>query len=96
MSHTHLGESPDFVKLSESFGVTAERVDKPGQMRETVTRAIRSGEPYLIDVIIDPEEILPMVPPGCGLTEIVGEYKVERETAGEILYKPIGKEKSGD
>ena len=38
-------------------------------------------EPYLIDVIIDPDEILPMVPPGCGLTEIVGEYKVERETA---------------
>jgi acetolactate synthase-1/2/3 large subunit len=96
MSHTHLGESPDFVKLSESFGVTAERVDKPGQMRETVTRAIRSGEPYLIDVIIDPEEILPMVPPGCGLTEIVGEYKVERETLGEILYKPLGTENGGD
>lgn len=96
MSHTHLGESPDFVKLSESFGVTAERVDKPGQMRETVTRAIRSGEPYLIDVIIDPEEILPMVPPGCGLTEIVGEYKVERETLGEILYKPLRTENGGD
>ena len=96
MSHTDLGQSPDFVKLAESFGVSAERVEEPGEMRETVEKAILSGEPYLIDVIIDPEEILPMVPPGCGLTEIVGEYKVERETAGEILYKPIGKEKSGD
>jgi len=96
MSHTHLGESPDFVKLAESFGVSAERVEKPGEMQETVIRAIRSGEPYLIDVIIDPEEILPMVPPGCGLKEIVGEYKVERETPGEILYKPIIKEKGGD
>ncbi len=96
MSHTHLGQSPDFVKLAESFGVSAERVEKPGEMVETVKRAIRSGEPYLIDVIIDPEEILPMVPPGCGLTEIVGEYKVERETPGEILYKPLGKEKGGD
>ena len=96
MSHTHLGESPDFVKLAESFGVTAERVERPGQMRESVVRAIRSGESYLIDVIIDPEEILPMVPPGCGLKKIVGEYKVERETPGEILYKRIGKEKSGD
>jgi acetolactate synthase-1/2/3 large subunit len=37
-----------------------------------------------------------MVPAGCGLTEIVGEYKVERETPGEILYKPIGTDKSGD
>ena len=96
MSHTHLGESPDFVKLAESFGVSAERVEKPGEMQETVIRAIRSGEPYLIDVIIDPEEILPMVPPGCGLKEIVGEYKVERETPGEILYKPLIKEKGGD
>ena len=96
MSHTHLGQSPDFVKLAESFGVNAERVERPGEMGETVKKAIRSGEPYLIDVIIDPEEILPMVPPGCGLTEIVGEYKVERETQGEILYKPMGKEKGGD
>jgi acetolactate synthase-1/2/3 large subunit len=96
MSHTHLGEVPDFVKLSEAFGVSAERIDKPGEMREAVQRALRSGEPYLLDVIIDPEEILPMVPPGCGLTEIVGEYKVERETPGEILYKPYAEEKGGD
>jgi acetolactate synthase I/II/III large subunit len=96
MSHTHLGQSPDFVKLAEAFGVTAERVEKPGEMRETVQRAIRSGEPYLIDVIIDPDEILPMVPPGCGLTEIVGEYKIEREEPGEIIYKPQEKEKGCD
>ncbi len=94
MSHTHLGESPDFVKLAESFGVNAARVEKPGEMRETINEAIRSGEPYLLDVIIDPEEILPMVPPGCGLKEIVGEYKVERETPGEIIYKPS--EEKGD
>ena len=91
LSHTDLGQSPDFVKLAESFGVNSERVEKPGEMREIVEKAIRSGEPYLIDIIIDPDEILPMVPPGCGLTEIVGEYKVERETPGEILYKPLEK-----
>jgi acetolactate synthase I/II/III large subunit len=96
MSHTHLGQSPDFVKLAESFGVSAERVEKPREMEVTIRNAIRSGEPYLIDVIIDPEEILPMVPPGRGITEIVGEYKTEQETPGEILYKPTGKEKGGD
>ncbi|WP_048192067.1 acetolactate synthase large subunit [Methanobacterium sp. SMA-27] len=96
MSHTHLGQSPDFVKLAESFGVSAERVEKPGEMEVTIRNAIRSGEPYLIDVIIDPEEILPMVPPGRGITEIIGEYKTEQETPGEILYKPTGKEKGGD
>jgi len=96
MSHTHLGESPDFVKLAESFGVRAERIEKPGEMKEAVERAIKSGEPYLLDVIIDPDEILPMVPPGCKLTEIVGEYKIEREYPDEIIVKASAKENGGD
>jgi len=95
ISYTQLGQSPDFVKLAESFGVNAERVDKPGEMELAVKNAIRSGEPYLIDVIIDADEVLPIVPPGCGLTEIVGEYKVEQETPGEILYKTNKKERGG-
>lgn len=92
-SHTHLGEVPDFVKLAEAFGVNAERVEKPGEMRETLKNAINSGEPTLIDITIDPEEILPMVPPGCGLTEMVGEYKVE---AMEGVIYPEEDERTGD
>ncbi|MEN4018227.1 MAG: acetolactate synthase large subunit [Methanobacterium sp.] len=92
-SHTHLGEVPDFVKLAEAFGVNAERVERPGEMRETLQNAINSGEPTLIDVIIDPEEILPMVPPGRRLTEMVGEYKVE---AMEGVIYPEEDERSGD
>lgn len=92
MSHTHLGSVPDFVKLAEAFGVQGERVERPGEMKETLQNALKSGEPTLIDVIIDPDEILPMVPPGCGLTEIVGEYKVEREVPGEIPYRTPMKE----
>jgi acetolactate synthase-1/2/3 large subunit len=92
MSHTDLGEVPDFVKLAESFGIKGERVEKPGQMRETLRKALLADEPAVIDVTIDPEEILPMVPPGCGLTEIVGEYKVAREIPGEIPYKAQAKE----
>lgn len=92
MSHTHLGDVPDFVKLAEAFGVQGERVERPGEMKETLRSALKSGEPTLIDVVIDPDEILPMVPPGCGLTEIVGEYKVEREVPGEIYYQAPTKE----
>lgn len=89
LSHTHLGEVPDFVKLAEAFGVRGERVERPGEMKEALLNSLKSGEPTLIDVIIDPNEILPMVPPGCGLTEIVGEYKVERESPDEIPYRPV-------
>ncbi len=96
MSHTHLGGTPNFVKLAESFDIKAERIEKPGEMKEAVQRAINSGEPYLLDVIIDPEEILPMVPPGCSLTEIVGEYKIEREYPDEIILKTSANEEGGD
>ncbi len=96
ISHTELGALPDFVKLAESFDVNAEKVEKPGELKEALKIALRSGEPTLLDIVIDPDEILPMVPPGCGLTEIVGEYKVETEYPGEIPYKPPAHETGGD
>ncbi|MEG3223970.1 MAG: acetolactate synthase, large subunit, biosynthetic type [Methanobacteriales archaeon Met13] len=96
ISHTRLGEVPDFVKLAEAFGVNAYRAEKPGEVKETLNDAIKSGEPSLIDIIIDPHENLPMVPPGCGLTEMIGEYKVEREVPGEIPYREAVQEKGGD
>jgi len=96
ISQTKLNAMPDFVKLAEAFGVNAHRVERPGEMKETLKNALNSGEPTLIDVMIDPNEILPMVPPGCGLTEIVGEYKVERENPGEINYRPSAQETGGD
>lgn len=96
ISHTKLKAMPDFVKLAESFGINGYRVERPGEMKETLQEALKSGEPSLIDVMIDPDEILPMVPPGCGITEIVGEYKVERENPNEIPYRRSAQETGGD
>ncbi len=96
LSHTHLGEVPDFVKLAEAFGVAAHRVEKPGEVQETLKNAINSGEPTLIDITIDPEEILPMVPPGCGLTEMVGEYKIELESSDGVPYYREAEVRPGD
>ncbi|AEG19436.1 acetolactate synthase large subunit [Methanobacterium paludis] len=96
ISHTKLGNVPDFVKLAESFDIKGEKVEKPGELKESLKRALNSGEPTLLDIVIDPDEILPMVPPGRGLTEIVGEYKVETEYPGEIPYKSKAREMEGD
>ena len=81
LSHSYLGEVPDFVELAESFKINAERVEKPGEVKEAVKHAIKSGEPTVLDIIIDPEEILPMVPPGHGLTEIIGEKENFKKTS---------------
>ena len=77
ISQTKLAETPDFVKLAESYGVYGERVEKPGELKETIQNALKSREATVIDIVIDPKELLPMVPPGEKITKIVGEYKVE-------------------
>ncbi|KZX14658.1 acetolactate synthase large subunit [Methanobrevibacter cuticularis] len=77
LSHTDLGELPDFMKLAESFNINAEKVEKPGETKEALKNALKSGEPTLLDIVIDKSETLPMIPPGCGITEILGDYKTE-------------------
>ncbi|MBQ2353156.1 MAG: acetolactate synthase large subunit [Methanobrevibacter sp.] len=78
-SQTLLGNSPDFVKLAESFGVNATRITKPGETKEALSSAIKDNEPVLLNVVIDPEEALPMLPPGAGINEMIGEYKLEKD-----------------
>ena len=71
-AHTFLGDKPDFIKLAESFGAKGIRVDKPGEISEALETAKKSGETHVLDVIVDPDEhILPMVPSGKNLQEMI-------------------------
>lgn len=78
-SQTLLGNSPDFVKLAESFGVDAVRITKPGETKEALSSAIKDNEPILLDIVVDSEEALPMLPPEAGINEMIGEYKLEKD-----------------
>lgn len=78
-SQTLLGNSPDFVKLAESFGVNAAKITKPGETKEVLKSAIKDNEPILLDIVVDPQEALPMLPPGAGINEMIGEYKLEKD-----------------
>ena len=78
-SQTTFKDSPDFVKLAESFGVNAVRVEKPGETKEALKTAIKDNEAILIDIMVDSEEALPMLPPGAGINEMIGEYKLEKD-----------------
>ena len=78
-SQTLLGNSPDFVKLAESFGVNAVQITKPGETKEALKSAIKDNEAILLDIVVDPDELLPMLPPGAGINEMIGEYKLEKD-----------------
>ncbi|WP_407376763.1 acetolactate synthase large subunit [Methanobrevibacter sp.] len=78
-SQTKFKNNPDFVKLAESFGINGVRITKPGETKEALSKAIKDNEAILLDIVIDPDEALPMLPPGAGISEMIGEYKLEKD-----------------
>lgn len=70
-----LGKSPDFVKLAEAYGALGFRVQSIPEFQKAVKKALKSKITTVIDVPISSEEdVVPMVPPGCGLNQQVGDY----------------------
>ena len=70
-----LGTYPDFVKLAEAYGAQGFRVSSIPEFQKAVKTALKSKVATVIDVPIGMEEdVVPMVPPGCGLNQQVGDY----------------------
>jgi acetolactate synthase-1/2/3 large subunit len=70
-----LGKNPDFVKLAESYGAQGLRAQSIHEFQKAVQTALKSKVTTVIDVPIGSEEdVVPMVPPGCGLNQQVGDY----------------------
>ena len=71
-SHTEL-KNPDFVKLAEAYGAEGFRVTKEAEMAPVLEQAIRSSKPVMIDFVVQGEEnVLPMVPPGESISQMLG------------------------
>ena len=77
-SEIDLGSTPDFVKLAESFNINAERIEKPGETQKALDKAIKDNESILLDVTIDQNEFLPMIPLGGIISDVIGDYKLEK------------------
>lgn len=71
-SQTILDLPIDFVKLAEAFGATGLTASKPDEVEAVVTRAFETPGPVLMEFKIAREEmVLPMVPAGASLNEMV-------------------------
>ncbi|GMG79535.1 acetolactate synthase large subunit [Bacillus safensis] len=72
-SHSKFSEQPDFVKLSEAYGIKGIRISSDEEAKEKLEEALSSREPVFIDVnVARDEKVFPMVAPGKGLHEMVG------------------------
>ncbi len=69
-SFVHL-ENPDFVKLSQAFGIDAEIVQERSELTGAVERMLETKGPYLLDIRVEKEQnVFPMVPAGAGIADI--------------------------
>lgn len=62
----------DFAKIAEAFGIPGFRVDTLEELPEVFARAMSKSGPVVIDVKIDQDEfVLPMLPPGGSMDQII-------------------------
>ncbi|MGM9959906.1 MAG: biosynthetic-type acetolactate synthase large subunit [Allobaculum sp.] len=62
----------DFVKIAEAFGIPGFRINTLDELPEQVAKAMAKSGPVLIDVAIDQDEfVLPMLPPGGSMDDII-------------------------
>ena len=73
-SNTVLDRKTDFVRLAQAFGVMGYRCTEMEDFRETMKTAVESDGPVLIECFIDKDEmVLPMLPPGGSMDDIIVE-----------------------
>ncbi len=64
----------DFVKLAEGFGATGYRCTTPAQFHDAFAKALQSKTPVWIECVIGKDEkVLPMIPGGGSIADIIME-----------------------
>jgi acetolactate synthase-1/2/3 large subunit len=62
----------DFIKLAEAYGATGMRATKPEEVEDVIKKAFATDGPVIMEFKVAREEnVLPMVPAGAGLNEMV-------------------------
>ena len=77
-SNSVLERKTDFAVFAKSFGADGEAVTTPEELDAALGRAFAYNGPYIIDCKIDKDEfVLPMLPPGGSMDDIITKLEVE-------------------
>ncbi len=75
-SNTTLNRKTDFVKLAEAFGAKSARAFSMEELKNAASEAFAYNGPFVIDCAVDCDEfVLPMLPPGGSIDDIITEIK---------------------
>ncbi len=73
-SETELLRKTDFVAVAKAFGADGERADTLSGLKAALEKAFKEEGPFVIDCFVDREEfVLPMLPPGGSVSDIITE-----------------------
>ncbi len=77
-SNSILNRKTDFPALASAFGADGETVITPEALENALGRAFKADGPYVIDCRIDKDEfVLPMLPPGGSMDDIITKLEVK-------------------
>ncbi|MBQ7948697.1 MAG: biosynthetic-type acetolactate synthase large subunit [Clostridia bacterium] len=75
-SQTVLSRKTDFVALAKAFGADGYLAETEVEFKKAFTAAVKANKPVVIDVRIDKDElVLPMLPPGGAIDDIITMIK---------------------
>ncbi len=64
-------QSPDYIMLAKSYGIAGEKVEKRENLATAVKTMLESKGSFLLEVMVGKENnVFPMVPQGCSVSEI--------------------------
>ncbi len=68
--------NPDFIKVAEGFGIKGKKVLHRPELDTAIQEMLDYKGPYFLEVNIEKEDnVLPMVPAGASVSEVVLEHK---------------------
>lgn len=64
--------NPDYMLIAKAYGIDAEVVESREDLDGAVRRMFADDRPYILDVrVIEDGNVMPMIPPGKGIDEIM-------------------------
>mgnify|MGYP004445541629 CR=1 FL=1 len=64
--------NPDYLKIAEAYGIKAKVVEKREELEGAIKETFADDKPYILDIhVIENGMVMPMVPPGKGIGDIM-------------------------
>ncbi|MGN7783009.1 biosynthetic-type acetolactate synthase large subunit [Niabella sp. 22666] len=63
--------SPDYIMLAQSYGISGQKIDKRDDLKTALKTMLDHDGSYLLEIMVGKENnVFPMVPQGCSVSEI--------------------------